>query len=561
MTHKAIRPLSILLATCSVASWVIARQQVSNTNDIVVPATTARRSGEAVGKVHTNYVAYVGPWQHGSVDDLNPIQSKAGPAAAATIAGYHPNDIRAAYRIPDNGGGDAIAIIDAFHLPTALNDFNVFSSTFGLPQETSTNAQASTNKVFQLIYASGKKPATDAEWGGEIALDTQWAHAMAPKAKIYLIECDSASFADLLVGIQVAASLPDVKQISMSFGATEFASQVQLDPYFVAANKVFFASAGDTSNQVNYPATSPNVVSVGGTALFMQNGVVASERAWESGGGGVSLYTARPSYQDGVAGIVGTRRGTPDVSAVGDPSTGCAVYDSTPIPNVGSGWLVFGGTSLAAPVVAGIVNVRGYHSASSTLELARQYGSGGSALLRDITTGRSGRQSARLGYDLVTGLGSTVGTYGNFSFAPTTISLSPGVAVQGVPNNMLVKDTHCYVVRSLLSTGAQRATVGGRFATNLPGGGTSTATTFSITGFTTSTTNQLQLYNVATSSWVTLSNLALKATASTVNVTIPNLANYLASDGTVLFRVNASTPSAQFRLSIDQIKLDVSLAP
>jgi subtilase family serine protease len=523
--------------------------------DVVVPRTTLRVRGEPAKKVHTNHLIYVGPWrQRGVSGDYPQLLASLDPRAAVqTIAGYHPADIRAAYNVPANSGNQAIAIVDAYHLPTALNDFNVFSRTFGLPQETSTSATASTNTVFQVVYATGSQPAVNADWGGEIALDIEWAHAVAPKAKIILVEAATDSLSDMMDAVRVAAAIPEVRQISMSFGTNEFSTEQQLDSIFSGTNKVYFGSAGDASNQVSFPAVSPKVVGVGGTRLTFSGGA-AFETAWNSSGGGPSVYVPRPSYQDKVANVVGAVRGTPDISAVADPETGCAVYDSTPIPETGSGWLVFGGTSLAAPVCAGIINVRGFYPASSLTELARQYGLLGTSSLRDVTSGVSGRNAARVGYDFVTGVGSPLGIYANVSASPTGVIATLGTPVQGVPSNVVAKDNHDYVLRSVSSGSTQQVILSGSLTPNLPAGSVVYGSTISVTGMKTGGTATLSLQNPGTGAWTNVGALNFGLTNTTVVLTVPNPATFVNSSGTLKFRISG-TGSSQFRLGIDQVLL------
>ena len=153
--------------------------------------------------------------------------------------------------------------------------------------------------------------------------------------------------------------MPNVRQVSMSFGAPEFAFETDEDGVFTAANQTYFAAIGDDANEVDYPAASPNVVGVGGTRLKVGSGGAVTETAWGDGGGGPSLYEPLPAYQ---IGFTTGSRGTPDVAAVADPNTGCAIYDSTPMTTHGAtGWTVAGGTSLLllgfAVAVAGPVTI------------------------------------------------------------------------------------------------------------------------------------------------------------------------------------------------------------
>src|SRR5437763_9877502 len=151
-----------------------------------------------------------------------------------------PASIRAVYKLPSTGGAGAIAIVDAFHYATAEKDLGVFSSKFKLPSCTKANG------CFRQIFASGTQPRTSCGWAQEAALDIEWAHAMAPNAKIVLVEAASNSFADLFAGVDKAGSLPGVKEVSMSWGSSEFSSETSYDSHFPQSNGVvYFASSGD----------------------------------------------------------------------------------------------------------------------------------------------------------------------------------------------------------------------------------------------------------------------------------------------------------------------------
>jgi subtilase family serine protease len=332
-------------------------------------------------------------------------------------AGLTPQAVRRAYGISGTGGGSGIiAIVCAYDFPTALNDFNVFSQTFGLPVETSANATNASNAVFQVIYANGTKPALNAGWAQEAALDIEWSHAMAPNAKIILVEAASNSTADLFAAVRKANSIPGVKQVSMSWGGSEYRSETNNDYSLQQSGIVYFAASGDVGGKTIYPGTSPYVVSCGGTRLnFDSLGNLISETGWTGSGGGKSAYEKRPSYQNVIQAIIGNSRGVPDFSFVADPYTGVSVYDSTPY-NGNSGWMVFGGTSVSSPALAGLVNntatARGSFSTSTFNELATVYTNLGSANFRDITSGTAGTFTCKAGWDFVTGVGSSVGLNG-----------------------------------------------------------------------------------------------------------------------------------------------------
>lgn len=193
---------------------------------------------------------------------------------------------------------------------------------------------------------------------------------------------------------------------------------------------VYVASSGDVGGEVIFPAASPLVISVGGTSLLLNNGALAAEYGWTGSGGGVSQYEALPSYQQGVENIVGAKRNIPDISADSDPKSGVAMYVSTtadicndhPDPSVWNpGWQVVGGTSLAAPTVAGMINVAGVHRTSVSDELSAIYGNRkDSTRIRDVTLMyfSAGGNNTKVGYDNVTGVGVPAGV--NFDAVPAT---------------------------------------------------------------------------------------------------------------------------------------------
>jgi subtilase family serine protease len=238
---------------------------------------------------------------------------------------------------------------------------------------------------------------------------------MAPGAKIYLVEAASNSFADLLSAVNVASNLVAAAgggEVSMSWGGSEFAFQRLYDGYFAKSGVVYVAAAGDSAGAI-WPSTSPNVVSAGGTTNSRDaNGNLQAQLAWSSTGGGPSKYEARPSYQSAISQIVGSKRGTPDVAAVADPNTGVWVYN---VPNC-NGWCIVGGTSVAAPVWAGIINAAGRFAKSSQAELSTIYGNLGKAAdFTDIAQGSCGPNQGYLagnGWDFCTGGGSALGTAG-----------------------------------------------------------------------------------------------------------------------------------------------------
>jgi hypothetical protein len=325
-----------------------------------------------------------------------------------------------------DGAGQTIAIIDAYDDPNAASDLHHFSAYFGLPDAPS----------FQVLNEYGQStslPSTDpagadnqsGTWEEEESLDIEWAHVMAPKANLILYEANSAGGTDLYQTILTAADNPAVTVVSMSFGGGEYDGEAGDDFVFAtpsshsAGGVTFLASTGDGGAGTEAPSTSPDVVAVGGTSLYLNgNGSYASESAWSDGGGGVSTYEAQPTYQAGTVGAYSTtQRTVPDVAALADPYTGVPIYDSydfgTNTPWLGGGY-VEGGTSLACPLWAGVVAVADQGRAteglpslySETGTLTRLYQLPETDF-HDVTTGSDGN-AAGPGYDLATGRGSPV---------------------------------------------------------------------------------------------------------------------------------------------------------
>jgi len=362
-----------------------------NSRFISEPASSVPREGE----MHTNHLIYVGA-----------DQASGTLAIAATPSGFGPAQILKAYGVPTGGGAGTIVIVDAYDDPYALADFNAFAAQYGLPQETSTSVTASTNKVLQVVYASGRKPSANSGWSQEADLDIEWAHAMAPNAKIVLVEAASNSNTNLYAAEDVAATIAGAHQCSNSWGGGESSGETGTDSHFSHAGVTYLFSSGDTGGLREYPAASPNVVAVGGTSLKLDaSGNRSSETVWNGTGCGPSVYESRPTYQAGVAGVVGTKRGIADVSAVADPNTGVAVRWN-------GGWYVFGGTSVACPVIAGIVNTAGTNRGSGVAENTFIYGGLGGANFYDVTSGSAGSYAAKAGYDFPTGVGSPKGVAG-----------------------------------------------------------------------------------------------------------------------------------------------------
>ncbi len=317
---------------------------------------------------------------------------------ASSPTGLSPATIKSVYSFSTSstaGSGKTIAIVDAYNDPTAESDLGVFSSQYGLPACTTANG------CFKKVNQTGgtSYPRTDAGWALEISLDIQWAHAIAPGAKILLVEASSSSFTNLLAAEDYAKT--HAQYVSNSWGGSEFSGETSYDSHFSQSGVSFFVSAGDAGLPAEYPSASRNVISVGGTTLHFSGSTFTSETGWSGGGGGCSSYETATSAQSGFSqyGQVncGGRRATPDLSLDADPASGVSVYDSTPY-NGQSGWFKVGGTSASSPMVAA-------RSAVGGVVVNSTYVYGNNITFRDITSGNNGA-SCLVGFDLCSGRGS-----------------------------------------------------------------------------------------------------------------------------------------------------------
>src|SRR2546422_2046906 len=311
------------------------------------------------------------------------VDARGNPSASTSPTGLSPATIKSVYGFATSGtagAGKTIAIVDAYDAPTAEADLGVFSSQYGLPACTTANG------CFAKVNQSGgtSYPRKDAGWALEISLDVQWAHAIAPGAKILLVEASSNSFTNLLAAEDYAKT--HAGYVSNSWGASEFSGEASYDSHFSQSGVSFFVSSGDAGLPAEYPSSSPNVISVGGTTLHFSGSTFTGETGWSGGGGGCSAYENATSSQSGFSqyGQVncGGKRATPDVSLDADPASGVSVYDSTRTQGQ-KGWFAVGGTSASAPMVAARSAVGG-----TVVDSAAVYN--GTMTFRDITSGNNG---------------------------------------------------------------------------------------------------------------------------------------------------------------------------
>jgi subtilase family serine protease len=389
MSHRArIR----LLATAVTAALPVL---AFTTTASASPASTAAHSAvRACAAPVTGYAA-CNAWVRTDVK-----AAKVTPNV--TPSGYGPSDLQSAYNLPSAtaGSGQSVAIVDAYDDPTAEADLAVYRAQYGLPACTTANG------CFKKVNQSGgtKYPRTNGGWAQEISLDLDMVSAICPNCHIDLVEASSASFANLGAAVNEAASLKS-SAISNSYGGSDTSDSSA--PYYNHPGIAVTASSGDSGYGVQFPASSHYVTAVGGTTLT-HSGSTWSQSAWSGAGSGCSTLNTAPSGQ-ATANTGCSMRAVADVSAVADPNTGVAVYDSTSYQGA-SGWLVFGGTSVASPIIASV-----YALAGNTASIDNNYPYSHTSALTDITSGSNGTCptsrwcTAGPGWDGPTGLGTPNG--------------------------------------------------------------------------------------------------------------------------------------------------------
>jgi subtilase family serine protease len=330
-----------------------------------------------------------------------------GVTPGATPSGFGPSDLRSAYNLPANGGaGQTVAIIDAYNDPNAGADMAVYRSQYGLPACTAASG------CFSQVSQTGTStlPKNNKGWSGEISLDLDMVSAIAPNAHIILVEAKSASDANLGTAVNEAVKL-GAKFVSNSYGGSESSSDTKYDTkYYDHPGVAVTASSGDGGYGVEYPAASQYVVAVGGTSLSKSSTTRGwTESVWstsstEGAGSGCSAYDAKPTWQKDTG---CSKRTVADVSAVADPATGVAVYETYGA----TGWEVYGGTSVASPLIASVFADAGTPTAN--YPAADLYAD--PSALNDVTKGKTATCTpaylceAEVGYDGPTGLGTPNG--------------------------------------------------------------------------------------------------------------------------------------------------------
>jgi subtilase family serine protease len=342
-------------------------------------------------------------------------------AAASSVSGYGPSDLQSAYDLASaaaaNGSGETVAVVDAYNDPDADSDLSTYRSQFGLPACTEADG------CFKVVSQTGSTTSlppnapTSDDWTAEESLDVDMVSAVCPLCSIDLVEANSDNNSDLGTAVNEAVSL-GAKYISNSYGGSEDSSETSEDSsYYDHPGVVITASSGDGGYGVEYPAASPYVTAVGGTALnTASNSRGWTESVWntsssEGTGSGCSAYEAQPSWQSALNLPSGcSNRVVADVSAVADPNTGVAIYDTA---NSNGGWNVYGGTSAASPIIAATYALAGAPGANDN---PAQYPYNNPSALNDVTSGSTSTCdpsylcTAETGFDGPTGLGTPNGT-------------------------------------------------------------------------------------------------------------------------------------------------------
>ena len=341
-----------------------------------------------------NYLKTDASYHFSDFRGIPPIHISSGTGQIPI--GMTPTQIKKIYDLPADGGHGTIAIIGAYDDPSIESDLADFDAQFALAPCTTKNGCLEKHKM-----SSAEN--TNSGWAMETTLDVEWAHAIAPKAKILLVESVTPSGDNFLKAIDYAVKRSDVIAVSMSWGGREFPEETTLDSHFKNSHIIFFASSGDNGTGASWPASSVNVIGVGGTTLSINyDGSLKKESAWNGSGGGISAYEKSPNFQINYT-IPKSNgyRAIPDVSYDADPASG--------FPIIRNGvWRTVGGTSAGAPQWAAISTLG--KGAGNDNFYSDKSSEKNNSYFRDIVSGTNGNCgylcTARKHYDYVTGLGS-----------------------------------------------------------------------------------------------------------------------------------------------------------
>jgi hypothetical protein len=504
---------------------------VGATAGAAVPADAAPAAPKLVPAACATVVA--GRAHCDAIQLVPAVRPNATPAAPT---GYGPTDIQSAYNLGTNpGSGQVVAIVDAYDDPNAESDLATYRSQYGLPACTTANG------CFRKVNQSGgtSYPSGDTGWGTEITLDLDAVSATCPGCHILLVETTTNDDNNLAAGVDEAVAL-GAKFVSNSYSDAESDAPSGINTHYNHPGVMIAAATGDNGSMsgtnTQYPASSPTVVAIGGTSLSRSSNARGwTETVWGSSGSGsqgtgsgCSATYAKPSYQSGIT-TGCNNRATSDVSADANPNTGLAIYDSYGQ----SGWLEYGGTSLATPIISSIWALAG---APASGDNAVAYPYAHKSSLNDVTSGSNGSCGAPIctagtGWDGPTGLGTPNGTAAfvagttttnDFSIAlnPTSASVVAGNSATSTVSTAVVSGTPGTITLS---------------ASGLPSGATASFSPASVSAGSSST------LTVATSA---------STAAGTYPITVTGTAGGTSHTATYTLTVTTTAPSNDFSVSL-----------
>jgi subtilase family serine protease len=466
---------------------------------------------------------------------------------------YDPSYLQSAYNVASaaaaagGGVGQIVAIVDAYDEPNISSDLAYYRSYFGLPAcPTGTVAPSSTGCVFEKVNQAGSTsslPAGDSGWGTEISLDVEMVSAICPKCQILLVEANSNAMSDLGSSVNAAVAL-GANVVSNSYGGGEYGNETSdTTNYFDHPGVAITASAGDNGYGVEFPAASPYVTAVGGTSLQQATNTGSrngAETVWSGSGSGCSAFEPKPSWQTDAS---CASRMVADVSAEADPNTGVWTYDTYGA----GGWRIYGGTSVAAPIIASFYALAGNAPSSTATPASYAYGAAGS--LYDVTTGSDGSCTpayfctAGAGYDGPTGLGTPGGSPNSLA-AFTAASSPPPPTAPSAPAGLAASAGNATVTLSWsTSSGTAPITYNVYRSTSTTFGGTPVASGLTSASYVDSsvTNGTTYYYEVTATNSVATSGASNVASATPAGATVPGVPRSLTaktasynSHGTVL---------------------------
>jgi carboxypeptidase family protein len=408
LAHKPLAACAAVVAPLALASGVLAA-----TTGFTQPAPHPQLTADTPAGCNT-------PQPRGYARCFAIVRTPADHAMTADSSGppagaLGPADIQSAYKLPSStaGGGQTVAIVDAYGDSDAESDLAAFRAYYGLPPCTTANG------CFKKVDQTGgtNYPPDDSGWGLETSLDLQAVSSVCPDCGILLVEANSDVGSDLYEAEDEAVAL-GAKIVSNSWGSSEYSTETQDDENFNYPGVAITASAGDDGYGTNYPSASEYVTAVGGTTLTKDSSVPRgwTETVWDDSGSGTgsgcSAYEPQPGFQQGIPQLdaVCSNRATADVSADADPASGLGVYDTLGY----NGWLQVGGTSLASPLIAATYALAGTPAAGTYPNSYPYHDPSQSSDLSDVTSGADGTCGNVLcqagpGWDGPTGLGTPDG--------------------------------------------------------------------------------------------------------------------------------------------------------